>query len=172
MRDDSNFLIPFTGLKIGTHQFNFEVDDLFFEERDYSILKKGELCIDVTLEKKETMMIVFFFIKGQVSMPCNRCTENVEHNINTEYKLIYTFGDEDLGDDGIVVLPSSSFELNISQQLYEFITISVPSRVVHDERECNEEMIAVLNNHLSFERKNDNNADDVDPRWEALKGLN
>jgi uncharacterized metal-binding protein YceD (DUF177 family) len=172
MRDDSNFLIPFTGLKIGTHQFNFEVDDLFFEERDYSILKKGELCVDVTLEKKETMMIVFFFIRGHVSMSCNRCTENVEHNINTEYKLIYTFGDEDLGDDGIVVLPSSAFELNISQQLYEFITISVPSRVVHDERECNEEMIAVLNNHLSFERKNDNNADNVDPRWEALKGLN
>ena len=53
MRNDKNFLIPFTGLKIGTHQFNFEVDDLFFEERDYSILKKGELCVDVTLEKKK-----------------------------------------------------------------------------------------------------------------------
>ena len=172
MRNDKNFLIPFTGLKIGTHQFNFEVDDLFFEERDYSILKKGELCVDVILEKKETIMIALFFIKGQVSMPCNRCTEYVGHNINTEYKLIYTFGDEDLGDDGIVVLPSNAFELNISQQLYEFITISVPSRVVHDDGECNEEMIAVLNKHLSFERKNDNNADDVDPRWEALKGLN
>ena len=99
------------------------------------------------------MMIALFFIKGQVSMPCNECTEYVGHNINTEYKLIYTFGDEDLGDDGIVVLPSNAFELNISQQLYEFITISVPSRVVHDDGECNEEMIAVLNKHLSFERK-------------------
>ncbi len=172
MKQNRNFLIHFSGLKIGTHHFSFKVDDLFFEERDYSIPKKGDLIVDVALEKKGTMMILFFSIDGELSMSCDRCTENVSYNISDEYKLIYTFGEEDMGDDGIIVIPVNSYELNVSQQLYEFITLSIPSRVVHDEGKCNKEMLLVLKKHLSFEDKKNTNTDDVDPRWAALKGLN
>jgi uncharacterized protein len=173
VKKDKKFLIPFSGLKIGTHHFTFEVDDTFFEKRDYSILKQGNVCIEVAFEKKESMLVLDFSLNGEVVLSCNRCNDDLYKEVQGEYKLIYTFGNEETSSDTIIVLHPDSYQIDIEQQLYEFITISIPYRAIHNENECNQEMLETLNKYLlTKDTSNNKDSDDIDPRWAALKGLN
>jgi len=90
------------------------------------------------------------------------------------------------------VLPDEAYELDVRQNIYELITVSLPARLVHPKGECNEEMLELLQKYSgrSEELNDDENWDDeeededweddeedddddpIDPRWSALKNLN
>ena len=50
------FLIPFVGLKIGKHFFDFEINSSFFDAFEYSPIQNGVLNAKLELDKKETML--------------------------------------------------------------------------------------------------------------------
>jgi hypothetical protein len=52
MEKSSAFIVQFSGLKLGKHNFEFVVDDTFFEKLDYSQVKHGEIEVNIELEKK------------------------------------------------------------------------------------------------------------------------
>lgn len=173
MKKKSDFTIPFAGLKLGHHTYEFEVDDTFFEELEYSLIKKGSISVSIDLEKKETMLILNFTLAGTVEVECNLCTDPMNQQIDTSYPLIYKFGLEDLEDDSIIVIHPDSYQIDVQHPIYEFLTISLPIRTVHAEGECNQEMLETMNKYLaSTNKEEDNNDDEIDPRWSALKNLN
>ncbi len=47
----NEFLIPFVGLKIGKHLFDFEVGNSFFESMEYSIIEQGNVKVTLELDK-------------------------------------------------------------------------------------------------------------------------
>lgn len=171
MKRKSDYTIPFAGLKLGHHLFDFEIDDSFFEELDYSLIQKGDIHVSIDLEKKETMLILLFSLKGSVESECNLCTDPVDFEIDNTFQLIYKFGLEEIDDEAIIVIHPDSYQIDVTQPIYEFITVSLPPRIVHDEGECNQEMIDSLNKYLSS-KKEEPKDDDIDPRWSALKNLN
>ena len=171
MKRKSDYTIPFAGLKLGHHLFDFEIDDSFFEEIDYSLIQKGDIRISIDLEKKETMLILLFSLKGSVESECNLCTDPVDFEIDNTFQLIYKFGLEEMDDEAIIVIHPDSYQIDVAQPIYEFITVSLPQRIVHEEGECNQEMIESLNKYLSS-KKEEPKDDDIDPRWSALKNLN
>jgi len=67
------YSIPFTGLKLGKHFFDYVIKDEFFVEMDYSIVKKADLQCKVELDKQETMLILNFHIYGTITMTCDKC---------------------------------------------------------------------------------------------------
>ncbi|MEY4571085.1 MAG: hypothetical protein RLZ10_278 [Bacteroidota bacterium] len=173
MKKKSDFTIPFAGLKLGHHLFDFQIDDSFFEDIEYSLIESGSLKVDIDLEKKETMLITHFRIQGIIEAECNLCTDPVNFNIENSYTLIYKFGLEELEDDSIIVIHPDSYQIDVKQPIYEFISISIPQRIVHEEGNCNPEMLESLKKYLSsnFEENKDD-GDPIDPRWSALKNLN
>jgi uncharacterized metal-binding protein YceD (DUF177 family) len=171
MKRKSDYTIPFAGLKLGHHLFDFEIDDTFFEELEYSLIQKGDIHVSIDLEKKETMLILLFHLKGSLETECNLCTDPVDFEINNTFQLIYKFGIEEMDDEAIIVIHPDSYQIDVAQPIYEFITVSLPPRIVHNEGECNQEMIESLNKYLSSKREEPKD-DDVDPRWSALKNLN
>jgi uncharacterized protein len=170
MKKKSDFTIPFAGLKLGHHLFDFQIDDTFFEELDYSLIHKGKVDVTIDLEKKETMLILHFALTGTVEAECNLCTDPVDFNINNEFQLIYKFGLEEMEDETIIVIHPDSYQIDITQPLYEFITISLPPRIIHEEGKCNREMLEALNKYMSSKKEDDD--EEIDPRWSALKNLN
>lgn len=171
MKRKSDYTIPFAGLKMGHHLFDFEIDNAFFEELDYSLIQKGDVHVSIDLEKKETMLIVLFDLKGMVETECNLCTEPVDFKIDNTFQLIYKFGLEEMDDETIIVIHPDTYQVDVAQPIYEFITVSLPQRIVHEEGKCNQEMIDSLNKYLSSKKEEPKN-DDIDPRWSALKNLN
>jgi len=180
---NKEYIIPFVGLNLGIHKFEYNITDTFFENFDYSIIHKGNVKVEFSLDKRETMMVGNFVINGDVETNCNRCDDPVNIPIEGDYQLIYKFGTEPTDDETLEIIYPEEFEIDISKSILEFITVSLPQIALHKEGECNEEMVELLSEYILVDEKeqamneseNDSENDDdqdIDPRWEALRKLN
>lgn len=170
MKRPKQFIIPFVGLKTGKHAYEFEIDKSFFEDREVSLIEDGKVQVQLILEKKETMMIGEFTVNGIVFTNCDRCNDPVELPISGSYRIVYKFGLEPSDDENLIVLHPEDFELNVSEQLYEFMCVSLPTRILHQPGGCNEEVMAlydtyIVNAHQPDEEEDDE-WDDEDDDWE------
>ena len=167
----SQFEIPFVGLKIGHHDFELNIDDTFFESLPFSTIEKGDLKVWLDLEKKESMLVADFEVCGIIKGTCCRCNEEMDVEVEGEMTIYYKFGNENEEDDNLIVIPFDSYEINVQQAIYELITVSIPSRPIHEDNECEKEMVELIKKYTQPEQKKEDD-NDVDPRWEALKNLN
>jgi uncharacterized metal-binding protein YceD (DUF177 family) len=195
VKSEKEYIIPFVGLKLGFHEYQYDISDTFFEEREYSIIHKGNVNVTLVLEKKETMLIGEFVISGAVFADCDRCNDPIEVPVKGSYRVVFKFGLEPSDDETLIVLHPDSYELDIRDNLYELITVSLPIRLVHAEGECNEEMMELLSKYtVQREESDDEDQDDwdddddwddeeddddgeddfdpKDPRWATLRNLN
>jgi uncharacterized protein len=171
------FSIPFTGLKIGKHQFDFEIDNSFFDAFEYSLVKKGTLKAEVELDKQETMLILQFRIDGTIILDCDKCLAGFNSPISIQERQIVKFAEDELQSDDleIIILNKKESEIDISGLIYEFITVSVPYIKICEEngdgKRCDQEMIARLESLVVGAQKEEEQQQDEDPRWAALKKL-
>lgn len=177
MNSNRNYIIPFVGLKLGVHEFEFEITDTFFESFEYSIIQKGKVHVNLSLEKKETMMVGDFVLTGTVETECARCNDLMDVPINGTYRLIYQFGEEPSDDETLVTVYPEQFEIDVKENILELITVSLPVRPVHEEGECNEEMISIMSEYVLVsndeleESEDAEDEEEVDPRWAELNKL-
>ncbi len=115
----SEYVIRFSGLKEGIHQFNFEIGKTFFEQLDYSEVQNGELKVNVDFEKKTTMLVVNFEIEGKVELMCDKCTDDFYLAIKGEEELIYKFGEGETNDEKIIMIPEHEIEIDLAHPIYE-----------------------------------------------------
>lgn len=175
MKQLKKYRIPFSGLSLDTHDFEFDIDRVFFDCYEYSIVKDGNLKARVGLHKQENMMVLEFRITGTVSLRCDVCLADFPANTDIKERIIVKFSDEDIADstEEIIVVSKREHELDIAGLLYEFINVSVPHYNKCSEQgeniTCDEEVLAKLNglapNPTQEEEKQ------TDPRWEALKHI-
>ena len=177
MRYLSKYDIAFKGLREGRHQFEFDIDDKFFEKFENSEVVIGDLKAAVELTKQSTLMIIEMAVEGTVELLCDRCLENYNQAVSNESKMYIKFGAEaeELNDD-VIVLPLEENQINIAQYLYELIILGLPIKHVHPDDEegnsaCNPEMLDKLNEYLVEELDEEENDEPIDERWSELKKL-
>ena len=175
MKSLQEYRIPFTGLKAGKHDFRFEVGQAFFDEFEYSLVKSGNLIVDLELDKQETLLILLFKIKGEIKLKCDVCLADFPSVVNIEERQIVKFtGDEHLEDDTeeIVMLSRNDFEIDVSPLIYEYLNVAMPYISRCDDEGntqwCDKEMIEKLDELSGTKNQETNNAD---PRWEALRNI-
>ena len=110
-----SFDIPFVGLKQGLHYFNFKVEKSFFDYFPYSLIEKGSLNAEVSLEKKETIMISNFIVSGYVEVVCSRCNELAKVNLKGKMTNYYKFGTESEEDENLFVLSPDEYKINVEK---------------------------------------------------------
>lgn len=163
-------MVPFVGLKLGIHHFDFELTDTFFESFEYSIVEKGQVKVGFDLEKKETMMVGEFTIEGQVDTACDRCNEPLSVPIDGEFKTVFKFDDQPSNDESLIIVYPEDFELDLRDHLLELVSVCLPSRSIHPEGECNEDMLDLIDEYTgAFEEEEE--TEETDPRWDSLKKL-
>lgn len=174
----SEFVIQFVGLQEGVHHFHYHVDDKFFELLDYSEFNQAKVDLELVFEKKVNMLVLTYNLKGVVTIMCDRCTDDFTLPVEGSFELIYKFGEGVSEDENIVILADNEIEVDITQPIYEFTALLLPSKRLHPEGMCNEEMLKMMDGYLMVENnqeeKNDQSTDeddDIDPRWEGLKNL-
>ncbi len=161
------YVISFGGLNVGKHEYEYQLDDKFFESLEYSEIKKGEVRADVRLNKQDQMLIFEFVIRGSVTVPCDHCGDDCVIPVRGEYNMTARLGGEGEQGEDVVVLPTTEGDLDIAQYLYEYTVLSLPTRRTHaTEADCNPESIKKLKEiDITGKEK------DIDPRWEALKKI-
>ena len=177
MKPLKQFSIPFTGLKIGKHQFDFEIDNSFFEAFEYSLVKKGDLKVNVELDKQETMLLLQIHVAGTIKLDCDKCLSEFNAPINIQERQIVKFAEDDLESDDleIIMLNKRESELNVADLIYEFINVGVPYIKIceqnGDGQKCDQDMIDKLESLAVGSQNEEVEEQDVDPRWSALKKL-
>ncbi|MCB0401331.1 MAG: DUF177 domain-containing protein [Flavobacteriales bacterium] len=167
MKPLGEYIIAFEGLKQGTHHFEFEVDNKFFETFDCFEFNSSAFKVDLELEKRSTMLLLEFSFTGSFTVPCDRCLDDVEMPLSGAEKLIVKFGSDNYTDtDDILILPDSEHEINVAANIYEFIMLHVPQKRVHEKGKCNQNVIDALSKVEQKEEQHE------DPRWASLKDIN
>jgi len=176
MKQLNEFLIPFIGLKLGKHQFEYQISNSFFTAFDYDDFESCDIKVNVVLEKKNTMLELNFKHKGTVNVPCDLTGEMFDLPIKGKIRLVVQFGEAFNNDnDELLILPHGEHQIDLSQYIYEMIVLSVPLKRVHPgikDGTLKSEALDKLN-ELKVEKKTEKNIkeEDIDPRWDKLKQL-
>jgi uncharacterized metal-binding protein YceD (DUF177 family) len=174
MKNLKEYLIPFAGLKIGKHQFEYQVDKKFFAHFDFDEYNDVNIKVEVVLEKKSTMLELHFKHKGTINVPCDVTNEDFDLPVKGKLNLIVKFGEAfNNENEELLILPHGEFQVDVSQYIYESIVLSVPFKRVHPgvkEGTLNTEAIDKLESLAPKEQK-ENKEEDIDQRWAALKKL-
>ena len=162
------FDIQFSGLGLGTHTFEYDLDNQYFESFEYSDMRSGEVKVRLDLDRQERMMVLEFSFEGLVEVMCDRCADYYHQKVSGNEKLIIKVVAEPEEDtEDIVYISESQYMINVSHYIYEFIELSLPMRRIHPETGdeiCNQETLEKLEQIRITE--------EIDPRWEALKNMN
>ncbi|HSV89118.1 MAG TPA: DUF177 domain-containing protein [Bacteroidales bacterium] len=169
------FNIAFAGLLFGKHKFLLEVKEDFFSCFEHSEIKKGNLSLELMLDKQNSMMSLYFSIKGNVELVCDLCLETYQQPIDVNKRLFVKFGETfEEQTDEIVIIPSGESHFNIAQYVYEYIHLGLPMRHVHAQYSdgtdgCNPAHLEKLRQYMT--RKDSQALNPDSSPWNALKGL-
>lgn len=165
----NDYIIQFSGLTEGIHTFEYKVDHTFFTQFEMSEIKEGEVKVELTIDKQASMMVLEFTIRGHINCECDRCLNDYQQEIAGNERIIVKFNeDKNEETDEIKVLSPSEHQLDISQDIYEFINLLIPVKRVHplDEKGnsgCDPEMIRKLEKLSIKENKG--------PIWDELNKI-
>ena len=170
---NKEYSIPFAGLKQGKHEFEYNIDNTFFESFDYHEFNDAEIKLHIELDRMSTALELEMKTKGTVNLYCDLTNEPFDQNIEASLKLLIKFGDVyNDEDDEILIIPHGAHQVNVAQYVYEMIVLSVPSKRIHPgvlDGTLNSVALKRLEELQPKENKKDKNK--IDPRWEALKKL-
>ena len=172
MRELKDYNIQFVGLKEGKHQFDYSIDNKFFEAFNYDEFISSSIKVSLHFIKKSTLFELNFISEGFVEIPCDVSNELYHQEIDSEMPLVIKFGPE-FNDDNeeILILPHEAYEFNAAQFIYEMIVLAVPNKRVHPKILDGTMKSEALNKLKELEIKKEKTAVTVDPRWDKLKNL-
>lgn len=164
----SQYVIQFGGLPLGEHQFEFEINNKFFEQFNDTEITRAHIDVVATLIKQNTVMQILFDFTGTVGVACDRCLIDYDCPISGHEKLIMKHGNTDESNDEMLVLPEGLEQADVSQYLYEYIETAIPFRKIACEEleiDCDEETLKKFN-ELKIDEEPSSNTD-----WDKLKNI-
>ena len=175
MKKLNEFLIPFAGLKLGKHHFDYQIDNTFFENFEYDEFEGADVKIQLILEKKPSMLELNFKYAGSVNVPCDVTNELFDLPVKGKFRLVVQFGEEFNNDnDELLILPHGEHQIDVSQYIYELIVLAVPLKRVHPgvkDGSLESDALKKLGELGVKEEKLKKQEETGDPRWDKLKQL-
>ena len=161
--------VSFSGLKEGKNNFQFQIGTSFFElfdtEQEFT---NPKIVADVLLDKHSTFLEFWVKTSGTVELVCDISNESFDCPIENEAKFLVKFGEEyDDSNEEVITIPQHDFAFNISQVVYENVTLAIPMKKISPN--LRDEDLEILNKFSVNEIIEEEQREEIDPRWEALK---
>lgn len=159
------YTIKFSGLKDGIHEFDFDLEEAFFQRfNDYDVYS-GTGKAFIRLDKKVNLLSLNFNLSVELNSVCDRCGDDLTINIKGNDDLYVKFGDFDptISDESLIFVPNDAYQIIVDDILFELIITKLPLKREHlNEEDCNQDAINRLNDYPDSE---------TDSRWDGLKKL-
>lgn len=162
-------------LKNGKNEFHFEIGKQFFVHFESSLVQEGRVSVTLQLFKSLNQLDAHFRFQGEIELLCDRCMIPFAYPIDREQRLIYAYRDssgieDNESEDEVIYMEPKNHELNISQEVYDFICLEVPIRKVPAgcEEDCPNNPLKTLKDQ-GLIGEVEETEEYTDPRWEALK---
>ena len=159
-------------LSNGEHTYRFEISDSFFKLFANEIFSRGKFLANVSAFKSDSMIQVFFKIKGTLELTCDRSLELFDHAVSFEKNMIFKYGEEEkeLAED-VMIITKNTQKINIASLLFEFISLEIPMKKLHPKFQEENQEISMIYSSANKEQENKQEEENIDPRWVALKKL-
>ena len=175
MKALKDYIIPFVGLKVGEHHFDYQINNTFFQHFEYDEFNTVNVKIDLKFEKKSTLLELYFSASGIVNINCDITDEPFDQAINDQLKLVIKFGNEYNNDnEDILIVPHGEYEINVAQYIYELIVLAVPIKRIHpgiEDGTLQSDILSKLEELRPSEDNKTKSPEGIDPRWNNLKKL-
>ena len=187
----SQYKIDLENLLDETTTYSYVLDQKFFDAIDHEEVRKGNVKAELTVRRTVDAFEFNFHLIGTIQIPCDRCLDEMNQEIDTTNRLIVKLGEEYSEDsDELVTIPQDEGAINIAWYLYEFIVLDIPIKHVHEQGKCNKAMVSkyrqhqavsisdgddeddLLDDDINVDDSSDDSSDEnTDPRWDELKKL-
>jgi len=163
-----HYFIPIQGLEFGIHNFDFDINESFFEHFDQSPITTSDLKVNIAVNKKPGVMGMTINVEGTILTPCDRCLTDIHLPIKGSYPMLIKDSDEPSDDVDVVHVSGTQRKLFVSQFIYEFILASVPIIKTYDcdadePRPCDDSTLEKLDSNQDTEASN--------PLWDQLQNF-
>lgn len=171
---NEDFIVPLNGLAQGRTAFRRSVGKEFFERFGNSDILDAGLDVAYEVEKSGRFIGVDCEISGKVTVACDRCLRDLELPVSTGFNLSVKFGDEpadgEIAEEGgreIVYLPENEADYDLSQVIYDYACLSLPTQRVHGDGACDPEVLR----YLSSENDKELTDNEASKPFASLKAL-
>jgi uncharacterized metal-binding protein YceD (DUF177 family) len=165
--------IAFVGLPPGIHEFEYSIDDKFFEAYQEQEFRKCAATVKLTLEKNSSFMMLLFEVGGSLSAACDRCGNDLPLELWDEFKVIVKLVEnpdkmnEEEEDPEVYYISRGESLLSVKEWIFDFVNLSVPMQKMCNDEEmggphCNKEVLDML------KKLNVNNTDTPKGIWKDL----
>jgi uncharacterized metal-binding protein YceD (DUF177 family) len=164
------FNIPIAGLKDKVYQFEYELNDSFFDTATEPLVSEPDIQVHITFDKTKEPYVLDISISGTFMGECDRCASELRIPVEGDFRLYVKFGqaEETVDETEVVYISREDHEILLYEHLYDFAHLSIPMvkrcSTPADKTRCDEKIESYLTKAPVQE-------DLKDPRWEALKKL-
>lgn len=174
MENFKTYNIVFSGLKNGKHHFDFEIDKAFFDLFGTEVeFEKPHIKVNIELDKHDSFLDFSIQAFGIVDLICDISGENFKHSLENSTKVLVKFGSHfDDSNEEIITIPSTDYQFNIAQLIYEIVVLSIPMKKIAPNAQNNDSYNALLEKYSpKLDQDKENTNEEIDPRWAILSQL-
>jgi len=169
------YSIPFVGLKPGVHEYNYPIDDKFFDDFQQQDFKNCHANVKLLLDKKTSFMQLKFEIGGSLEVICDRCNSKLPLELWDEFSITVKMVEnpevmnEQEDDPDMYYMAQGESHVDVANWIYEFINLSIPMQKTcsFDEMDglhCNKSAMDMLKKLAAEEEIKKEN-----PIWKGLE---
>lgn len=176
MSNRREYEIAFVGLKPGIHEFQYLVNDKFFEEYQDQDFRNMNALVKLKLDKSNSFMMLRFQVDGKAEVTCDRCSNELPLQLFDDFTITVKLVDdpelmnEQEEDPDVYYLSRGESHVDVKDWIYEFLNLSIPMQRTceyenMDGPDCNPAAREILNNMRPKKDLQDN------PLWKGLEKL-
>ena len=107
-------------------------DGAMFEQWPECGISGADVAVDTTITKCGDHIALSLSLKGDVTVPCDRCLEDCKIPVEYEGEVSVRFSEEELeNDDEVIWLNPGDDVLDLEQYLRESVVLCLPYQRVH-----------------------------------------
>lgn len=158
------------GLRDDVTPFAFRVGDDFFGAGEAVEIRHAALEVALTVTRVgDRDFDLLFSIRGQLTIPCDLCLDDMQQPVEAEERVAVTLGDRYAEDDDLITVDEREGMIDVSELIREFVMLHIPIRHVHAPGKCDPAMMRVLSAHSAA--RSDDGEETADDRWAALRDI-
>lgn len=143
----SDYKLQLASLPVGEHTFTYHLDKQFFANMEADDIRDAEVEVTLTLQHRRDAYDLTFHLLGTLTVPCDRCLDDLELPVDTSYHVVVKYGDDYRDEDEYMEIPASETSLNVAYMVYDTAVLAIPMKHVHPLGKCNRAMTSLLKKH-------------------------
>lgn len=174
MNTSPEYVINLKGLKGGLQEIDFDITNAFFQAFENSPVKKGQVSVQLDIDKRSSHFLLDFQVNGTVKSDCDRCLDEIDLPIRGAFQFSIKYAEDRREEEEVIFILRSDDTYNISQLIYEVILLSMPFKKIGPDCDLEDSPCAdKLEQYFGTEEEIETEEPETPPNniWSELKNL-